>query len=273
MTDLLLVRAALRDALRPRRLVVALLLVLLPSLMGLAARWFASETAGVAANPFVPDQTYDNLMVYVVFGFTITILSVIYGTGIVSQELEQRTIVYLLTRPLPRWRILLAKFVVAWAFVAAVGAVSTILLAITIYGPSHLLSAGILPDIRSLLVGSLAYSALFLLVGASLPRPLIYSLLFVFGWETIVPVLPGSFARASIMTYLRVLASREIADSAASSSTPGDPTQFLLSTSRAADLDISYRAAWITLLAVSLVCLVLAFIVFSRREYVPREDE
>jgi ABC-2 type transport system permease protein len=263
-TDLLVARAALRDAFQPRRLVIAALLVLLPPLVALLWR-------GLSHGHFVADDVYDRVVVEFVFGFTLTILSVVYGTGVVSQELEQRTIVYLLTRTLPRWRIMFAKIVVNILVVAAITLLSTILLALTVYGPSHFADAEIGLDLRALLIGAVAYGCLFLLAGAVLNRPLIYSLLFVFGWETLLsPVLPGSFARLSIMSYLRVIASRAIVDpTQPDTSSPGG---FLANLSHPPDIDISNHQAWLILTIVSVVALGAALWAFSVREYVPREE-
>src|SRR5689334_8083095 len=204
MSDLLLIQNALREVLRPRRLLVAVLLTLLPAVLGLASRLL------IPAAEFVPADVYDSLEFPLVFSFTLCILSVIYGTGVISQEIEQRTIVYLLTRPHPRWRILLAKFLVALLVVGLVTTLSTVLLALAVYGPARFGAASIGGDLKALLMGTLTYGSLFLLLGAALPRPLMYGLLFVFGWETWVPQLPGQFARVSIMTYLKALSGREI---------------------------------------------------------------
>lgn len=265
MTDLLLMRSALREALRPRRLLIALLLVALPPLVGLMWRLLSQPA------DFVPDDVYDSLVTGIVFSFTLTILSVVYGTGVVSQEIEQRTIVYLLTRPLPRWRILLAKFAVSLVVVAGVTMLSTLLTALAVYGPAKFAEAGVLPDLKALAIGAVAYGSLFLLLGAALPRPLTYGLLFVFGWETWVPVLPGSFARISVMSYLRSLAAREVTPDP-SQAVPTDNSNFLMSFASAPQVEIGMRVAWITLLAVSFVALLTAMIVFSNREYVPRDD-
>jgi ABC-2 type transport system permease protein len=263
MTDLLVARAAFRDALRPRRLVTAGLLVVLPSVLALLWR------ALTPAADWQAGESYDRLVVALVFGFTLTILSVVGGTGVVSQELEQRTIVYLLTRPVPRWRLLLVKYAVSVVTVAAISILSALLLAVCLFGPLHVGSAGVGPDVRALMMGAMAYGSLFLFLGTILPRPLIYGLLFVFGWETVVPTLPGSFARVSIMSYLRVIASREITDAAASGDNGGN---LLLNFSRPPEMDISLRMAYVILFAVTLFLLAAAVYVFSTREYVPRED-
>lgn len=262
MTDLLLMRATLREALRPRRLAIAALITLLPAAIGLLWRILTPKAT------FDPADVYDSLVVGLIFSFALTILSVINGTGVVSQEVEQRTIVYLLTRPLPRWRLLLVRFLVSTFIVAAVSVVATILLAVAVFGPTHLAAAGIGPDLIALLLGSLAYGSLFLLLGTALPRPLTWGLMFVFGWETWVPKLPGSFALISVMSYLKALASREVsADPAAN---PGD--NILLAFSRAPQVHIATSTAWAVLLLIFAVSLIAALVIFSSREYVPRED-
>jgi ABC-2 type transport system permease protein len=267
MTDLLVARAAFRDALRPRRLLTAFVLIALPSLLGLLIK------ALTPAKDWDPGQIYDQLAVLLVFGFVLTILSVVYGTGVVGQEVEQRTVVYLLTRPIQRWRILLAKSLVSFFMVAVIAVVALLCLALAVFGFRHMGEAGLSPDLRALLIGALAYGSIFVLLGALLPRPLLYGLLFVFGWETIVPILPGSFAKFSVMTYLRVLAAREVNDpDAAEAAGEGGPASFLMSFTRPPELAISNSQAWYTLAGIALVAMALAMVVFSRREYTPRED-
>lgn len=261
MTDLMMIKAALREAVQPRRLITALLLTLLPAAFGLL---WKSLTPAAA---FDPGRAYDSLINALVFGFTLTILSVIYGTGVVSLEMEQRTIVYLLTRPVPRWRILLAKFLVSLLVIVVVTLVATLLLALAVYGPAKIGDAGFGPDMKALVMGALAYGSLFLLLGAALPRPLMYALLFVFGWETWVPILPGSFARISIMTYVRTLAAREVNDPDAGGDAMNPLTAFGTPT-----IDIPINEAWITLAGITLVCLIGALWIFSVKEYVPRGD-
>ncbi len=255
MTDLFLLRTALRDALRPQRLLLTLLLVALPALIALLAR------ALTPAARFEAVETYNNLANLLVFGFILTILSVIFGTAVVSQEIEQRTIVYLLTRPVPRWRILLAKFLGSFIAITLTTALSALLLALAVYGPAKLGASPLGRDLLVLPVGALAYGSLFLLMSTLLARPLMFGLLFAFGWESWVPNLPGAFARLSIMAYLRVLAPHKaVPVSADVGEVVADP------------LAIAHWQAWLVLAAVIAIGLIGALVVFSRREYAPRED-
>lgn len=262
MSDLSLFRSSLRDALRPRRLAITLVVSLLPALLGLL--WRLLSPAG----KFDAESVYDSLVPGLIFSFSLTILSVIYSTNIVSQELEQRTIVYLLTRPIPRWRILLAKFAASLVIVWGTTMLSVVLLAVVLFG-TRLGAAGVGPDLLALLLGGLAYGSLFLLLATLLARPLIYGLLFVFGWETWVPTLPGSFAKLSIMTYLRALSAREITPDAAPANPDGN---ILLMFGSAPKVEVPVSQAWMALIGVTIVALAAALFVFSTREYAPRDD-
>lgn len=117
-----LMRTALRDLLQPKRVAVAALMIVAPASIAVVVRLaLRSSFDGVA--------TYGALASLLVFGFVLPILAVVFGTGVVSQEMEQKTIVYLLTRPVARWRILLTKFAAAWLIVAVTAIFATLLLA------------------------------------------------------------------------------------------------------------------------------------------------
>ncbi len=261
MSDLLLIQNALRDAVRPKRLLIALLLILLPPILGVVWRTFSP------AAEFAPGEVYDSIAMGLVFSFTMPILAVVYGTGVVSQELEGRTIIYLLTRPHPRWRILLSKFLVCLFVVFTITALSIVFLALVLFGPSRFVEAGVPQDLPALLMGAVTYGSVFLLLGAALPKPLTYGLMFVFGWETWVPKLPGQFVRTSIMTYLRVLSQREL-----TSDNTNPDGNILLSFTTPPQIEIPLSQAWLILGIITAVCLIGALVVFSVREYAPRED-
>lgn len=264
MGDWFILKTTLRDTIRPKRLIVALLLILLPAAIALTWR-------SVARGRFEAGETYNTLAAGLVFGFILTILSVIYGTGVLSQEIEGRTIVYLLTRPIPRWRILLVKFAGAWLAITATVCLSELLLALALFG-TRLAATPLAADLRILPLGALAYGSLFLLLATFLSRPLMYGLLFAFGWESWVPSLPGGFSRLSIMAYLRTLAPhlKETADKPDPGGGGGpDPSDLLLAFT---PTEIPVSHAWITVPLVALVALGLALYLFSVREYVPREE-
>lgn len=258
MTELVLIRATLRELMRPKRLMVALVLVALPAVLALIWRWNMEEAF------YDPEVAYNTLAAGLVFGFILLILSVIFGTGAVSQEIEQRTVVYLLTRPVPRPRILAAKFVGGLIGIVVTLWAASILLAWATYGADKMGDSRLGRDLVILLVGALAYGSLSLLLGTSVERPLLYGLFFAFGWESWVPMLPGSFGEFSVMAHLRVLAPHP--------QPLNDATDISDLLSALNPTEITPATAKMVLFLVILQALAASLVIFSRREYAPRED-
>jgi ABC-2 type transport system permease protein len=255
MVDLFLFRTALKDLMHPKKLVGALVLIALPTLI--AVLW---RTNG-SASDFKPEMAYNTLSAFIVFGFILVILSVIFSTGVIAQEIEQKTIVYLLTRPVPRWRIILMKFLAAALVTTAIVWAASLAIGLVTYGPGGLHASRLGRDLLILPIGALAYGALFLLLATLFNRPLIYGLLFAFGWESWVPDLPGQWQKLSLMSYLHALAPHANAEDDASSALQVFNPE-----------TISMPLAWGVLSGVCLVALIAALIIFSTNEYVPRED-
>jgi ABC-2 type transport system permease protein len=258
MADWLLFRGALRDLLHPKRLLLAGPLVLLPAALGLLWR---TASAHRHRHPFDPERVYHQLAGQVVI-FILVLLAAIFATAVISQEMEGRTITYLLTRPLARARVLLAKFLGAATGITVTVWASTLLLAAAVYGPAHMFQKIVLRDLAVLPVGALAYGSLFVLVAAVLNRPLIYSLFYAFGWESWVPFMGGVFRDLSLLTYLHALAPHPVEQE-------GGLGQILEAIAGKA---VSQTHAWIVLIGAIAVMLSLAMFLFSVREYAPRDD-
>jgi ABC-2 type transport system permease protein len=257
VSDLRLFQMSLRDNLRTRKLAGLLGLALLPAVVALV--WKAA-----ASKDFDASMAYNLLTPTMVFGLALVILSVVFCTSVISQEVEQKTIVYLLTRPVPRWRLLVVKFLAALLVVVVAVWLSDLCLGLVTYGPMHLKGTPVAKDLATLPVGALAYGSLFLLLATLFNKPLVYGLLFAFGWESWVPNLPGSFSKWSLMAHLRVLAPHTEPPKAGF-----DIGELLKALSPD---EITSTLAWQVLIIVPVVCLVAAMVIFSRGQYVPRED-
>jgi ABC-2 type transport system permease protein len=253
-----LYRNALQDLLRPRKMLVTSLLIALPAVI---AFWQMRSNADLGAAVI-----YGRMAEGWIFQFVLVMLCVIYGTGIVANEVEQKTVVYLLTRPVPRWRILLPKYLAACTAAFLSGGGALLLTALATYG-GKIGNAPFLRDAGVLLAGVLVYTALFLLMGTILTRPLIVGLLFGFGWETWVPNMPGSFSKFSLISYLRALTPHDKLQGDAV-----DISKAMESFSTAVTKPITSTTAWMVLLVTLILCLSLSLMIFSSREYVPRDD-
>ncbi|HEY3413468.1 MAG TPA: ABC transporter permease [Armatimonadota bacterium] len=256
---LYLIKPALKEVSRPGRALIATLLALAPAAIALAWRWSAGPTH------FPRELAYNSLESGFVFSFTLVILTVMLATGVISQELEQKTIVYLLTRPVRRISILLSRFAAALLMIVATSWVSTLALALTTYGLAHLHGSPVGRDLLILPIGALAYGAVFLCLATLIARPLLWGLLFAFGWEWWVPSLPGNFRMASLMAYLRVLAPHATQDG-------GEATDIFAILSGLVPTKITAALSWEVLLTVIVVAMAGAMVVFSTKEYVPRDD-
>ncbi len=255
MTDFCLFKYATRDLLRSRRLLATIGLVIAPAAIVMLLKF--------GRHGIDPVSIYHVFTPALVFGFILVILSVVFGTGAISQEVEQKTIVYLLTRPVPRWRVLLPRFLAAVLVTSVTSCLAALLLAVVLLGPRHLADAPILRDLLILPVGAAAYGAVFLLLATLIHRPLLWGLLYAFGIESWAPYFPG-IQKVSLMAYLRVLAPHTALESDSV-----DLRDMISSLTPAA---ISTSTAWWVLGLVTALSLAAALLAFSKREYVPRED-
>ncbi len=136
----------------------------------------------------------------------IPILGVFYGTALIADEVEDKTITYLFTRPIRRGAVLLGKY---FAYLTVTGFVvlpSVVLVYLLVAPIGSNLGASFIPvlkDLALLAIGLAVYGAVFAFVGAQFKRPLLLGLLFAFGWEQIAMLVPGYLRRFTIAYYLQ----------------------------------------------------------------------
>jgi ABC-2 type transport system permease protein len=132
-----------------------------------------------------------------------------YATALIADEVDGRTITYLLTRPVRRSAILLGKFAAYFVTTACLtlpAVVITFFLLATARGWTGVGArvGDLFNDLGVIVLTLLAYGAFFTLMGVLLRRPVIPGLLFLFVWE-LVANLPGYMPRLTITAYLRSL--------------------------------------------------------------------
>lgn len=194
----------------------------------------------------------------------LALASAVFATSVVSQEVEQKTIVYLLTRPISRARLLLWRAPAAMTAAFGVGAASVLACALATFGPSGLGQAMVWRDVLAVAGGAAAYGGLFVLFSLWLNRAMVYSLLFAFGWEVFLPNFEGKLYYLSIFTYLT---------SAADHPEPAENVRAMLQAlSGQLGQGVSATTAWLALPLIAAGCMALGAWWFTRFEYVPRED-
>jgi ABC-2 type transport system permease protein len=137
------------------------------------------------------------------------LVALFFATALVADEVEGRTLTYLLTRPLTRASIFAGKFVAYLATTLALALPSVVLTYFVLLsargwaavGPS---AGDLFRDLGVTALTLVAYGAFFALLGVLLKRPVIPGLLFLYGWELLAN-LPGYLPRFTLTAWLRSL--------------------------------------------------------------------
>jgi ABC-type transport system involved in multi-copper enzyme maturation permease subunit len=158
----------------------------------------------------VAGPTIFGILVWLLYlRFIVPVLGAFYGTSLIADEVEDKTITYLFTRPIPRGAVAMGKYLAYLACTGLVVLPSVVVvyfLVVPIAGGSIAAAfPSLVRDVALLALGLVAYGAFFAFIGARLKRPLLFGLGFAFGWESAVLVLPGYFKRLTIAYYLQAL--------------------------------------------------------------------
>jgi ABC-2 type transport system permease protein len=246
---------AWREFVRPGRIITWILIALA---VGAVGRLWINLQPGQAV------ATYGQVIEILVFR-VVALASAIFGMQVISSEVEQKTIVYLLTRSIPRSELLAGRSLAAMATAFGASALAWFAAGIGVLGPRAFQTPSFWWDFVVILVGVLAYSALFIFVSLILNKAMIYCLIFAFGWETFVPNMPGDLYYLSIYPYLKAIANH-IAPEKASANFMDALSGELVT------MSVPAPASWLILIGATIGLALLGTWWFSNREYVPRED-
>ena len=158
-----------------RRLWLVLALVALPLLGAVLFRFADSTTSS--------SEFADGITATLVAGGILPLVMLLFGTSAFGNELGDRTLGYLVLKPVPRSRIVLPKSA-ACVLVGGVPVAASGALAIAIVENGDLRGAAATGV--GLLVGAAAYSAIFTWAGLATRHALIFGLVYVFIWEAVL---------------------------------------------------------------------------------------
>jgi ABC-type transport system involved in multi-copper enzyme maturation permease subunit len=152
---------------------------------------------------------YGLVIAFVYVRNVLPLAALFYATALISDEVEGKTITYLLTRPIQRVSVLAGKFaayLVTTLALALPAVLTTFFLLNTIRGWTGIgaLVPELFRDMGVVVLTLAVYGAFFTLMGVLLRRPVIPGLLFLFVWELLANA-PGYLPRFTITAYLRSL--------------------------------------------------------------------
>jgi ABC-2 type transport system permease protein len=166
-----IVGVTLRGLLGKRRTILMLLLAALPVLIALLIRL----TGG--------DPRLDRILDVMIMQTVLPLVALVFGTAALGSEVEDGTAVYLIVKPIPRWRIIGAKMVVASLLTVALIMPATVLAGLLAGGTG----AGTMSEVFAFALGAslggIAYACAFVALSSFTGRALVIGLGYTMIWE------------------------------------------------------------------------------------------
>jgi ABC-2 type transport system permease protein len=186
-----------RSLLGRRRTILMLLLAGAPVLLGLLVQ------LGNGPRPRALVPSLEGLLITSV----LPLVALVFGTAALGSELDDGTAVHVLTKPVPRWAIVLPKLIVAGGLTALLLVPSTLLAGMLIGGTASSQLGITVAFTVAVLIGSFVYSAIFVALSAATSRGLVIGLGYSLLWEGLLSgALPGT-QLFSVREYLRGIVS------------------------------------------------------------------
>ncbi|MEV7414333.1 ABC transporter permease subunit [Streptomyces sp. NPDC089919] len=138
----------------------------------------------------VDDDVASSLLGGFALATMVPLIGVIAGTGAIGPEIDDGSIVYLLAKPVKRPTIILTKLTVAVAVTMVFSAVPTLIAGMILNGNGQQIAVAYTV---AALVASIAYSALFLLLGTASRHAVVFGLVYALVWESLFgSLVPGA---------------------------------------------------------------------------------
>ncbi len=184
------------------------ILALLPP--AIALFWRIGISSGIARPLVSAGGLFSAMMTTAYLQFLVLMVSLFYGTALIADEVENKTLTYITTRPVPKWFLLLGKYLAYLLIGTGITFHSIFLTYLVLFsmdGGSRLLQEipVLFKDLCVVFLGVLAYGAIFCFLGTATKRPLVIGLTFCAGWESLITYLPGVTRKLTVMHFLQSL--------------------------------------------------------------------
>jgi ABC-2 type transport system permease protein len=169
-----LIAVTLRGLLGRRRTLFMVLLASLPILVGLLIRLGGGRNDA--------PEILDALVIRTV----LPLIALVFGTAAIGSEIEDGTAVFLLAKPIARWRIALAKLGVAAGLTAALVVPPIVLTGLLVEGFGGDSVATAFGFALAAIAGGTAYAVAFSALGVITSRALVVGLGYTLLWEGVL---------------------------------------------------------------------------------------
>lgn len=188
-----ILEVTIRALLNRRRSLLMLLLASAPVLIAILIR-----AAGRGADP---DRLAANVLDTLVLRTVLPIIALVFGTAAIGSELEDGSAAFLLTKPVPRWRIVAAKMLGASALTIALVVPAAVLAGLLIAGDQGGGAGLTLAAAVASIVAIIAYCAIFVALSIFTGRSLVIGLVYVLLWEGVLAGLFEGTQMLSVRQY------------------------------------------------------------------------
>jgi ABC-type transport system involved in multi-copper enzyme maturation permease subunit len=151
---------------------------------------------------------FSRILLIIYIQLLLPIMALFFGTSVVHEEIDNRTLVYLTTSPISKKSILIGKYLAQVLISATIISIGFVLSFLII----NINQLGEMKQVEEFLnflgVGFLAicsYTAFFTLLGSVFRKSILLGLFFVFGWESMVQYFPGTTQKFTIIHYVKSL--------------------------------------------------------------------
>lgn len=144
------------------------------------------------------DQTASDLLGGFALATMVPLIGVIAGTGAIGPEIDDGSVVYLLSKPIKRPTIIFTKLIVAVGVTMVFSAVPTLIAGLILNGNGQQIAVAYT---IAALVASIAYAAIFLLLGTVTRHAVVFGLVYALVWEALFGSLVAGARTLSVQQW------------------------------------------------------------------------
>ncbi len=179
-----------------RKTIVLLFLCAIPVLIALY--WLTADAE--TGYTFFSDLIYMSFLFFIVL-----IISLLYGVSTFNDDITDKTITYLISRPVDRIELVFYKYIgyLISAIVVVLPPLVLTFFIIAIKTGETIDNIGLLSTyIGVIILAIICYGAIFMFFGISFKRPMLISFVFMFVWEEFFASIPLIINQITVRHYL-----------------------------------------------------------------------
>lgn len=176
----------------------------------LVALFVAAVMAYAGSESQAPLEDGTNLVDTLILFFFMPVMAMIFGSSLIRDEIDDRSITHVATAPLDRAFSYLGYYLPLGIAVAFSMIIVTSVGMLAFFAQHGVWGEAFEVYVRLIglvVIGSFVYSSLFLAISVLFNKPVMVGLFYAFIWEGFIGSLPGAIQNASIKHYLRSIGS------------------------------------------------------------------